>query len=84
MSEQKTSTQEHSQHTHHSHSSHSSHTHHHHRSGKHKHMDDSEVFKNNNLKARQMRKRFKKGLFFIMCVATILISLYVVYIYSVD
>ena len=66
---------------------HSHHHHHHHgpsSKSKEKHYDESEVFKNKNLQASRFRKLFKKWLYNILCIISILIIIYVAYIYIVD
>ena len=52
--------------------------HHHHH---HSHQDDSEIFKNKQLRARRMRKTAKKVLFWTMCFLAAAISAFVFWLY---
>lgn len=54
--------------------------HHHHRS--HPHLDDSEVFKRQALRANKRRKIFAKVLFVVLTVLAVMIVLFVAWIYT--
>jgi len=58
---------------------HRSHHHHHHY-----HEDEATVFKNKNLEAKSRRNLFSNLLLVVLCILAVLISLAVIYVYSIN